>query len=496
MDKVSFSCPKIGLHTPKNWNSLGDFLTIPCDILGETEVNLAKKGKLGKMGKLQKSILLLMLGSTLLLPYAGNSAAAQSMLTAAAVDGETTEDIDFPGEIRVTSVGIVRLDIRMPDEYADAAFALLVKNERGKEVKRIRVDAEDEEYDLKGLNLAAGEYEILLEMKLGDETVFSNTASWKVAREYDEDEPPGSIEVEYSGTIWVNVEQNRADRGEGSFYVVVKSDRSDKVVRRFPIAPKDVRISASSMQLGPGEYEVYLEWAKDNEVLRSARAIWEIKQAAPRPLPAGEDFPGSIMLHADGTIEVSLHSQQIPVTAQSYLLVYDQQKTEIKRIKLDRTQPAVSKRDLSLSTGGYQLVLELVDLVSSQSSQSDPVFFPVNLTEHPVVFLDGKLQSYAQSPIVIQGKTFVPLRAIFEALGAEVQWDQADSSVKAVRGGQVVEIAIGSHIAYVNGQKTTLEEAPRLHNGTTTMVPLRFVSEALGAKVEWEPSSRSVVIYK
>ncbi len=427
------------------------------------------------------------MASALLLPFDGANAASL-------VNVESTQTDAFPGTIRVKSDGTVKIDIQSAEEYEDAIFSLLVLNERGKEAKRRTIDEDDEEFDLKSLNLDAGEYDIVLEMELNGETVRSASAEWSVKKEYDQDEPPGSIEVEEEGTIWVNVEQNRSDRGEGSFYVVVISERSDKVVRRVPIAPQDIRFAASSLQLSPGTYEVYLEWAKDKEVLRSNRKTWEIEEQVSISLPRGEDFPGTIAIEEDGRISLTLEREQIPATALSYLVVLDLNKKEVKRIKLDPLRPEVSKRDLALGTGGYQLVLELIDQVSAQASQSLPTFYPVNQSDSPVIFLNGQLQSYPQAPVLIKGKTFVPLRSIFEALGAEVTWNSANKSVRAKKGGTVVDITIGSPIAFVNGQKLTLEEPPQLYQGKVTMVPLRFVSEALGAKVDWEPYSKAVTI--
>jgi len=439
------------------------------------------------MRNFQKKAIIAVMASSLLLPFDGAIAASLANV-------ESTQITAFPGTIRVTSDGTVQIDIEHADDYEDAVFSLLVLNERGKQEKRLIIEEDDEEIDLKGMNLDEGEYEIVLEMKLNGETVRSASADWTIKKEYDQDEPPGSIEVEDEGTIWVNVEQNRSDRGEGSFYVVVISDRSDKVVRRIPIAPQDIRFAASSLQLPPGTYEVYLEWAKDKEVLRSNQETWEIEEQAPISLPAGEDFPGSLSVAKDGSITCTLDREHIPATALSYLVVLDLNKKEVKRIKLDPLRPEVSKRDLVLRTGGYQLVLELVDPVSAQASQSLPTFYPVNQSNSPVVFLNGQLQSYPQAPVLIKGNTFVPLRSIFEALGAEVTWDSASKSVKAIKGGTVVEITIGSSVAYVNGQKLTLEAPPQLYQGKTTMVPLRFVSEALGAKVDWEPYSKAVTI--
>lgn len=96
-------------------------------------------------------------------------------------------------------------------------------------------------------------------------------------------------------------------------------------------------------------------------------------------------------------------------------------------------------------------------------------------------------------PEVRSGRTLVPLRAIFEELGAEVTWDGASRMVTAVKGGVTVRLQIDNPVATVNGTERPLDQPPVISNGRT-LVPVRFVSEALGARVEWEAHTRAVLI--
>ncbi|GED67752.1 hypothetical protein BRE01_14540 [Brevibacillus reuszeri] len=97
------------------------------------------------------------------------------------------------------------------------------------------------------------------------------------------------------------------------------------------------------------------------------------------------------------------------------------------------------------------------------------------------------------APILHNGRTLVPFRSISEALKAEVNWNPADKSVTVTRGGVVVKLIIDNKIAYVNGKEKVLDIPATLIDGTT-VVPSRFVSEALNADVQWEPETGTVII--
>ena len=86
-----------------------------------------------------------------------------------------------------------------------------------------------------------------------------------------------------------------------------------------------------------------------------------------------------------------------------------------------------------------------------------------------------------------------PIRAIAEGLGAEVEWKEATREVEFTKGTDTVILTIGSNIVSINGRNTTID-VPADIKDDRTFVPLRFVSEALGASVEWVSASRTVLI--
>jgi len=109
------------------------------------------------------------------------------------------------------------------------------------------------------------------------------------------------------------------------------------------------------------------------------------------------------------------------------------------------------------------------------------------------VLLNSRPLSFDQPPVIVNDRTMVPLRAIFQALGAQVNWDSATQTVTATRGDTVIILVIGSPTAFKDGETVTLSQ-PALLLGGRTMVPLRFVSEALGAQVNWDSATQTVTI--
>lgn len=115
------------------------------------------------------------------------------------------------------------------------------------------------------------------------------------------------------------------------------------------------------------------------------------------------------------------------------------------------------------------------------------------LTPQVTVTVNGKETAMEQPPVLKDGSTLAPVRAIFNALGAEVEWNAATQTATGRKNGTVVSMTIGNSVVKKNGAPVKLEAPPELINGYT-MVPARFVGEAFGAKVEWEGSSATVRI--
>ncbi len=100
-----------------------------------------------------------------------------------------------------------------------------------------------------------------------------------------------------------------------------------------------------------------------------------------------------------------------------------------------------------------------------------------------------------ETPYVVgEGTTLVPLRVISEAFGAEVNWDGETKTIVIVHNENTITIQIDNNKAFVNDGEETLEEAPQLTENGFTMVPLRFISETLGAEVSYDEATQGITV--
>ncbi len=114
-------------------------------------------------------------------------------------------------------------------------------------------------------------------------------------------------------------------------------------------------------------------------------------------------------------------------------------------------------------------------------------------TDEVSVYLNGEKMQFDVQPIIINDRTMVPMRAIFEALGCVVAWDDASQQAIGFKNGKKVVVSIGNNTAFVGGKFVEIDQPPVLLNDRT-LVPLRFVSEAYGCEVGWDDASQTVTI--
>lgn len=144
--------------------------------------------------------------------------------------------------------------------------------------------------------------------------------------------------------------------------------------------------------------------------------------------------------------------------------------------RIEREMFQMGKRVLSL----------LMAMLMATAMMVSPVFAVSLVIDDEPLVLDVE-------PQIVDGRTLVPLRAIFEKLGATVVWDNDLQKATATKGTDVVEITLNNATAYHNGAAVTLD-VPATIVDNRTLVPARFVAEALNATVTWDQEAQTVYI--
>ena len=111
----------------------------------------------------------------------------------------------------------------------------------------------------------------------------------------------------------------------------------------------------------------------------------------------------------------------------------------------------------------------------------------------PYVCVNNTILGFETPPVTESDRTLVPMRFLFEQLGAEVTWDEATETATAVKDDTTISFTIDNTTATVNGAATTMDVPARLVNDKT-MVPLRFLSEEMGYTVEWDEETRMATV--
>ena len=109
------------------------------------------------------------------------------------------------------------------------------------------------------------------------------------------------------------------------------------------------------------------------------------------------------------------------------------------------------------------------------------------------IIIDGQEQTYDVMPVIVNGRTLVPLRGIFETLGARVGWEDTTRTIIGSKGDKTIVLQPDNTLASVSGKEVTLDVPPQIIS-SRTMVPVRFISESLGAQVDWIGDTRTVTI--
>ena len=114
------------------------------------------------------------------------------------------------------------------------------------------------------------------------------------------------------------------------------------------------------------------------------------------------------------------------------------------------------------------------------------------------IVIDGKIGTYTDTPIIVDGRTLLPLRAVLSNIGVinddqHIVWNSSERSVTVYKDSTKIYLKVDSNTAYVNDAPITLDVSPVIYNNRT-YIPARFVAQSLGKKVVWDGSLQSILI--
>ena len=110
------------------------------------------------------------------------------------------------------------------------------------------------------------------------------------------------------------------------------------------------------------------------------------------------------------------------------------------------------------------------------------------------VYVDSDLVEFELAPIILDGRSMVPFRDIFEYFGARVSWDDKNQILLAKRDDLEIKLKIGEEFALVGDKKQKLDVVPKIIDGEV-LVPLKFVAESYGLNTKWIGSKKEIKIY-
>jgi len=143
--------------------------------------------------------------------------------------------------------------------------------------------------------------------------------------------------------------------------------------------------------------------------------------------------------------------------------------------------------------GGTRLGAASNEVSAKASFQSSQGVIVLTIGESTML-VNGISQTIDAPPVIVSGRTFVPVRVVAQALGGDVAWNPSEKKVTITLNSKTIELWIGNTTAKVNGEAKTLDVPPYISNGRT-MLPLRFIIENLGCEVVWNGPAQTITIY-
>ena len=129
----------------------------------------------------------------------------------------------------------------------------------------------------------------------------------------------------------------------------------------------------------------------------------------------------------------------------------------------------------------------------AQADESKEIILQI---DNPVMKVNGEeknIDEEGTAPVIVDGRTLLPVRAIVEEIGGEVAWNAETKEVTLTHEDQEIVLTIDSDEGFLNGEPQVLDAAPAIINGRT-MLPIRFVAQSFGFNVDWNSETKEITI--
>ena len=291
-------------------------------------------------------------------------------------------------------------------------------------------------------------------------------------------------------------EENTAENGSQLKSILNRkiTHRPHKITVRFNKSISQDSIKDAMSQLLKNDFISVIEY---NQVDSTNTGQWSILNLfikyKEKPEKIAVDFPNKVCNTASEikfNVYAIYDNKKVNITEDVYIYPYDN--------KLE-----ISKGTLKFKeAGNYNLLFEFQGLREELSITGlNSSAFNYITKEKPNNYVNVKIydqyidfSSIEQWPIIEEGRTMVPLRAVFEVLNCKVKWEESSKSAVVEHGALKIMIPANSKTAYINGKAYSLDVPAKLVNNRI-MLPLRFVSEAIDKSVVWDDENKVVLIY-
>jgi hypothetical protein len=260
---------------------------------------------------------------------------------------------------------------------------------------------------------------------------------------------------------------------------------------RFASKPKvevvegDLNVDVGSVKLAKDSDQddnMAMFYVKGESSTASKIKVTGIKYIVDRTVPEGNI---ELKVKGDSLIEVN-----DPTEVKDY---YDYDGTAIM-IEGKKAFTVDSDYKIFPRTGTAAKAVNAKVVTPADSSYSSNAQFVIGDTKYTV---NGVEMTADVAPYLKNDRTYLPVRYVATALGvvdANIMWNEAEQSVVIIKGDRVVKLVIGSNTLMINGVPFGMDVAPEIVDPGRTMLPLRWVAQALGADVQWDAATQTVTI--